>query len=138
MSRVKVVAGASSEPSGRRCAGRTSGARLNIRRWQPERVQQRRDELAVAEAVADVRLERVQRAAGLDQQERDVARADRVLRDRSARGEHDVGAAEADDEAGHSFLSQIELGRLSFAERACKSRRHGVPDPFIGHSATQV
>ena len=57
---------------------------------------------------------------------------------RRAGGQHDVGPAEADDEAGDSFLSQVELGRLSFAERACKSRRHGRLNPFIGHSANEV
>ena len=71
-------------------------------------------------------LERLQAAARLDQQIGGETWRERVLGERRLRREHDVGAGEPDDEAGHGVVTQIELGGLSFTERACESRSHLV------------
>src|SRR4051812_48696611 len=126
MSRVKVVTGASVSPAGRTCAGSTSGARLKLRRWPSRKGSSRvATSSPSVKPWRDLRLERLQAAAGFDQHVGDQAvRADRVGRDRAAGGEHDVGAVEADDHAGERLLPQIDLGGLSLAERACESGGH--------------
>ena len=69
-------------------------------------------------------LERLQAAARFDQQVGGETWRERVLGNGACGASIDVGAGEADDQAGHGVITQIELGGLSFTERACKSRGH--------------
>ena len=140
MSRVKVVFGGVSVAERAQVRGQDErGAAERAALAEAEGVEQGRDELAVRAGRADVGLQRLQRAAGVDQQVAEMTGRDEVLGERAAGREHDVGAGEPDHEAGHGLFAEVELGRLSFTERACESCGHqGVSTRSIGRTHSRV